>query len=474
MSNKNNNPKIDNSKYERYIISCMLNDTNVLENAITKLTYSDFSNLTYKYIFLAISNIYKVGKQINVSLLIENIKSNENLSNNIKNFNEIINIVNSEYTSSADADVYIDYVKEQSIISQINNFGKKLVDFKPELMNFNENIFNALTEFTNIINSKKIDQIHPISEIINSYRNQLANLINKDTSKISGLDTGFKGINNLTDGFQKGDLIILAARPGVGKTALALNFILNSAKSILNTKNFNQIKKKPLIVLFSIEMSAKQVIQRMIANESTVDLKKIQRGNLSPIEYDSLSMTLSLLAKLPIIIDDSSDLSIIDIQSKLKQLSANYDIKLVVVDYLQLLKGNTGNKFANINRQQEVSNISRLLKIIARQNNTPILALAQLSRAIEQRAKASTDENPHPLLSDLRESGAIEQDADIVSFLYYRYKKDNLDNNEVNPLNAEEIEYIIEKHRNGATGKVVLNFIKNYGKFTEYDKKEIK
>ena len=191
---------------------------------------------------------------------------------------------------------------------------------------------------------------------------------------------------------------------------------------------------------------------------------------------DAVQTKIQEISELPIFIDDTSNLSILDIQAKLKQIKSNYDIRLVVVDYLQLLKG-TIDRFSSSNRQQEVANISRMLKIIAREINAPIMALAQLSRKIEDRAKTTTGENPKPLLSDLRESGAIEQDADIVTFLYYKNTKSETEENEEenakpkqnNPLQSQPIEYIIEKHRNGATGSVTLAFIKAYGKFVEYD-----
>jgi len=227
-------------------------------------------------------------------------------------------------------------------------------------------------------------------------------------------------------------------------------------------------------------MSKKQVIERMLASLSYVNITQIKRGDLKDVELDSIKSNIELIHNLPIFIDDTSDLSILDIQAKLRQLKANYDIRLAVVDYLQLLKGLSDRNNA-INRQQEVANISRMLKVIAREIETPIMALAQLSRKIEDRGKTASGENPRPLLSDLRESGAIEQDADIVSFLYYKSNQtealndddtDNKNKNQQSPLSPEYIEYIIEKHRNGATGSTTLGFIKAYGKFVERGKNE--
>ena len=224
-------------------------------------------------------------------------------------------------------------------------------------------------------------------------------------------------------------------------------------------------------------MSKKQVIERMLACESKVNITKIKRGDLVGPALLSIENYISEIHNLPIFIDDTSNLSILDIQAKLRQIKANYDIKLVVVDYLQLLKGISERANVN-NRQQEVANISRMLKITAREIETPIMALAQLSRKIEDRGKTADGANPRPLLSDLRESGAIEQDADIVSFLYYKKNQveESNDNDETenkkiqqNPLGSQDIEYIIEKHRNGATGSVTLGFTKAYGYFSEVE-----
>ena len=258
------------------------------------------------------------------------------------------------------------------------------------------------------------------------------------------------------------------------------NAIIKELAKDIKSQKQDENKKPGAVVLFSIEMSKKQVIERMLASLSFVNITQIKRGDLKDVELDSIKSDIELIHNLPIFIDDTSNLSILDIQAKLRQLKANYDIRLTVVDYLQLLKGLSDRNNA-INRQQEVANISRMLKVIAREIETPIMALAQLSRKIEDRGKTASGENPKPLLSDLRESGAIEQDADIVSFLYYKSNQtealsddedDNKNKNQQNPLSPERIEYIIEKHRNGATGSTTLGFIKAYGKFVEWGKNE--
>ena len=461
-------------KFEKNIISCILNDPTIIDDVIAKLELKDFSDQKLRCVFQAIIDIHSQGKPVDHLTVCEYISKNDELASLLPNYRSFIYGLYYSYTTSLNLGSYIDLVKESSIKNQLNYFAENLISQKVDFTKFKEQSYEWLSKFSEIINSKKVDNIAPISNITSSYRISLNNIINSDHSKLTGISSGFKSINRITDGFQRGDLIILAARPGTGKTALALNFILNAAKDIQSQK-LDANKKPGAVVLFSIEMSAKQVLERMLASESYIDITKIKRGDLVGPALDAVQTKIQEISELPIFIDDTSNLSILDIQAKLKQIKSNYDIRLVVVDYLQLLKG-TIDRFSSTNRQQEVANISRMLKIIAREINTPIMALAQLSRKIEDRAKTTTGENPKPLLSDLRESGAIEQDADIVTFLYYKNTKEETEEEEDgakpkqnNPLQPQPIEYIIEKHRNGATGSVSLAFIKSYGKFVEFD-----
>ena len=474
-SKQSNNLK-SQTKFERYIISCMLNDSNVIDDVLAKLTIRDFFDQKLRCVYQAISDIHHQSKPVNNDTVIEYLSKNQELSSMIDDINSYVCELSYAYTTSINLSSYIDLVKEFSIKSQLNDFAGWLINEPADFTRFKDQSFEWLTKFSAIVNSKKVDNVEPISDIINDYKISLTNMINSDHTKLTGISSGFKNIDRITDGFQKGDLIILAARPGTGKTALALNFVLNAAKDIKSQKQ--DVNKKPgAVVLFSIEMSKKQVIERMLACESKVNITKIKRGDLVGPALLSIENYISEIHNLPIFIDDTSNLSILDIQAKLRQIKANYDIKLVVVDYLQLLKGISERANVN-NRQQEVANISRMLKITAREIETPIMALAQLSRKIEDRGKTADGANPRPLLSDLRESGAIEQDADIVSFLYYKKNQveESNDNDETenkkiqqNPLGSQDIEYIIEKHRNGATGSVTLGFTKAYGYFSEVE-----
>ena len=446
---------------ERAVITCMLHDASVLEDAITKLESTDFANIKYRFIFEAISSIFNDSNfPVSPLTVIEYISRNQEIKNNFSEYEIVINGLSAEYTSSANVAFDIDLVKEASIKRQLNRLCNEIIETDIDFTNFESQIIDFQNRFIDISSSKKTNQISKISEVVEAFEKHLTLLKTRDNSKLTGTDTGFKKINKVTDGFQPGDLIILAARPGTGKTAIALNFILNAAKSIKQSGN-----SKDTVVLFSLEMGSEQILERMTAHEAKVDISTIRNGRFDYVQEAS-------------IFNDASDVTINEIQSKLKQLKQTNNIKLVVVDYLQLLK--SGNKALSGNRQQEVSTISRTLKVIARNLNTPIIALAQLSRKIEERGKTSDGENPKPMLSDLRESGSIEQDADLVTFLYQKFDDVKNDddkekiNSEQDPTMSTNIQFLIAKHRNGSTAEIDLIFTKAFGEFSEIESSDFK
>ncbi len=266
---------------------------------------------------------------------------------------------------------------------------------------------------------------------------------------ISGVPSGFSGIDRITAGWQRSDLIILAARPGMGKTA----FVLSMARNM--TVEF----KKP-VAMFSLEMTGVQLVMRLIASESELAAEKLKRGQLEQYEWEQLNAKLANLTDAPLFIDDTPALSIFEMRAKCRRLKAQHDIGLVIIDYLQLMSGTTDKSG---NREQEISNISRSMKSLAKELNVPIIALSQLSRAVETRGGSKK-----PLLSDLRESGAIEQDADMVCFIYrpeyYKIMEDEQGNS------TEGLaEFIIAKHRNGALEEIPLRFIPHFAKFMDYE-----
>ena len=462
---------------ERIVIVCLLSNTTLLPDAVSELEVDDFLSREYRIVYQAIHTLYQESKIINFDTVHDFIINHPELIGNIANFEKFYNQLKFDYTSDANFKFALDYVKVAGIKRKLNMLCNKITGEAVDVNNYTQETTDWLTQFSNIIFSKKTEKMLKIKDIADQYISEkLGQWKPEETHKLTGTDSGFKCINSYFDGFQPGELIILAARPGTGKTALALNFAVNAAKSLKNDPAYALSVRRPIVVIFSMEMGKEQLLERMIASESYVDISKIKKNYLRPNERESVRNATETLAELPILINDSSSLSIMDIQANLHRYATDYDIKLVIVDYLQLLKGSTGN-FSNTNRQQEVANISRLLKHAAREIKTPIIALAQLSRKIEERRSKTADgDNPKPLLSDLRESGAIEQDADVVTFLYYKNSamesnsdEENADKSKPAPerMNNAPIEFLIEKHRNGATGSCTLNFVKQVGLFTE-------
>ena len=265
---------------------------------------------------------------------------------------------------------------------------------------------------------------------------------------LSGIPSGFSRIDRLTSGWQPSDLIIIAARPGMGKTALALSMARNIA-----------VEYNIPVAFFSLEMSSLQLITRLISSETGLSSEKLRTGNLEKHEWEQLNVKVKGLEKAPLFIDDTPSLSIFDLRAKARRLVSQHHIKIIMIDYLQLMT--TGGNQKGGNREQEISTISRNLKALAKELNLPVIALSQLSRAVETRGGTK-----RPLLSDLRESGAIEQDADIVSFIYRPeyYKIDEWDDEERTPT-AGQAEFIISKHRNGGLDEMRLKFVGHLGRF---------
>jgi replicative DNA helicase len=271
-----------------------------------------------------------------------------------------------------------------------------------------------------------------------------------DKDGLSGIATGFTELDRMTSGWQNSDLIILAARPGMGKTAFVLSVARNAA--VIGNKN---------IALFSLEMSSLQLVKRLISSEAELSSEKIRSGKLAEHEWQQLHTKISTIEDAGIFIDDTPALTVLDLKAKARRLKRQRNIDMVIIDYLQLMRADEGNKKMAGNREQEISYISRSLKSLAKELDIPVIALAQLSRAVEQR------QDKRPMLSDLRESGSIEQDADLVTFIY-RPEYYGITQDEEGNDNEGLTELIIRKHRNGSPGTVNLKFVKHYGKFTDW------
>ena len=348
---------------------------------------------------------------------------------------------------------YINIVEEKSVL-------RRLIDSATDIAslgysneyNLEETLDKAESKILEVVKDRKATDFKHMPEVLTNVQTNLEKLA-ANKGKISGLSSGYIDIDKLTDGFHPGELIILAARPSVGKTALALNIAQNVA-----------INDKKSVIIFTLEMLAEQVVPRMIASVGQIEAFKLKNGNLENKDWSRVTSAMATLADTNIYIADTTNITVGDIKAKSRRIKAqDPNLALIVIDYLTLISGMS--RYSG-QRQQEVSEISRALKALALELQIPILALAQLSRALEAR------EDKRPILSDLRESGQIEQDADIVAFLY----RDDYHNKEVStPDNISKIEVILRKNRNGSTGTAELLFKKNTQSFMNYtnDSKEV-
>jgi replicative DNA helicase len=286
-------------------------------------------------------------------------------------------------------------------------------------------------------------------ELVHKVLNQIDNARKNDGS-FSGVPSGFVDLDKLTGGWQRSDLIIVAARPGMGKTA----FVLSMARNVA-------IESKKAVAFFSLEMTADQLVARLIASEAELSASNLRRGQLQNFEWEQLNSRITKLITAPIYIDDTPALSLFELRAKCRRLKAQYDIDMVVIDYIQLMTAG-GDKKGGGNREQEISAISRSLKSLAKELNIPVIALSQLNRSVETRSTAQGSKKPQ--LSDLRESGAIEQDADLVLFIYRPEYYKIMEDEEGNTTEGKA-QIIIAKHRNGATDEVWLQFISRFARF---------
>ncbi|HIH2763058.1 MAG TPA: replicative DNA helicase [Candidatus Azoamicus sp.] len=410
---------------------------NELWNDISQLEEEDFSKTEHQMIFKMMKYLISHNDPIDKITLINLLdKANKN-----KSTYDLTHSLIDNAPILTNIKTYIRIVQSKSIL-------RKLIQANTEIINFTlqykdtdlTNIFNLIEEKLSNL-SKKIDSKSEIKNISNVLTNTIKNIEQRIESKsnITGLSSGFKDLDEITSGFQKSDLIVIAGRPSMGKSTLAINIAENV--SIENNKS---------IILFSMEMSADQVATRMISSFGRIQLHKLRCGNIDNSDWPKLSASIDCLSKKHIFIDDSGALTPFDIKNRIKKIkNLGNDIGLVIIDYIQLIK----IPGLQDNRSREIAEISRSLKILAKDFDIPIIVLSQLNRSVEQR------NDKRPLMSDLRESGAIEQDSDLIIFIY----RDNVYNKTDNENTKSEI--IISKQRNGPTGKIYLNFSPEICKF---------
>jgi replicative DNA helicase len=434
-----------NIEAEQAVLGAILLEAEIIELVREHLEGNEFYSKSHEKIFRCMSALYESEIPIDLVMLVSRLQDNEELDDigGVMYLDELAKSV----PTAANILHYVGLVQEKHKLRQLIKANMELCQEAATSGNPDLLITKMQTKadyFSDQAAPSK--EFSPIGDVlVESFDEIEKSFMNKDLfGGITGVPTGFDELDRMTSGFQSSDLIIVAARPSVGKTAFALNIATNAAKKIENT-----------VAVFSLEMSKTQLGKRMISAESNVDAGRIKTGFLQGDDWEKLSMAIGTLSETKIFIDDSAALTAIDIRAKCRRLKKEHGLGLIVIDYLQLISGR-GKRGEN--RQQEVSEISRTLKQIARELEVPVIALSQLSRGVEQR------QDKRPMMSDLRESGAIEQDADIVAFLY----RDDYYDKESEKKNI--IEIIISKQRNGPVGTVELVFLKNFNKFVNLDR----
>ena len=419
----------------------MQND--VLYRVSQKIKVDDFYRSANKRIYMAMLDMCRKNKAIDNITLVEHLNNCHELER-VGGIAYITALCN-EVPSSAHVERYAEIVRDKAIKRDFINISRQNI----ELVYNADDVDEAADTVEKNIFSIRQQRESTRAEIIEPGQRVLSSLADIEKrcangGQLSGIDTGFTDLNKMTGGFQNSDLIIIAARPAMGKTALALTVAYNVA-----------VKHKIPTLFFSLEMSSSQLDSRLFSIAGLINSNNMRKGDLSDEELKRLRKTADIIAGSPLYIDDTPGQNIMEVMAKARRLKREKDIQLIMVDYLQLI---AGGKNKDRSREQEVSELSRQLKILARELNIPIIALAQLSREPEKR------NDKRPMLSDLRDSGAIEQDADIVAFLYrhgYYYKSDK----DGNPVEPNATEFIIAKHRNGEIGKVDLYFHLEYCRF---------
>ena len=442
----------NNLEAEQAVLCSAMIDTEACINIVAKLNPEDFYSGAHKTIFNAVVSLYKDNKPVDIVTLTDQLESKDEL-------NEIggvsyLTVINNTLPSSAYYASYVEIVKKNSVLRQLIDASNKTIrnaytNEEGDALSFAEKAIFAIAE------KGQVSSLENLAESLTGVMENFED-IHKDGSKVRGIPTGFYQLDRMTNGLQRSDLILIAARPSVGKTSLAMNIVSNAA-----------IEGGAKCAVFSLEMSKAQLAQRMLCSVANVDMSRALHGELTESDWTKLWKAHKKLSECKIYVDDSSLNRPSEILSKCRKLKREKGLDLIMIDYLQLMTGDSKSD----NRQTEVSDISRRMKILAKEINVPVILLSQLSRAVEQR------QNKLPVLSDLRESGAIEQDADMVIFIH-RPDKDNAATEDVTKREGREqpkdyqVQLIIAKHRNGELGSIPLAWVGSRVSFANLTKDE--
>ncbi len=429
---------------EEAILGAILVSPTCMNKVVEHLHPESFYKPANRYVYEAMLQLYNGEDKIDIVSVSDVLNINQKLE--LVGGRAYINDLSYKTITTTNVEYYSKIVQEKAIKRSLINAGSEIINSGYDLNPIEESLEVAERLIFDIASQKASTALVPIKDLVyDSYAKIEERYNNKGT--LTGTPTDYYDLDTMTNGLQKSDLIILAARPAMGKTSFALNIAQNVA-----------LKAKIPVAIFSLEMSKEQLVQRLLCAEAEVDTQRLKTGNMQAKDWEKLAVAMDKFSQAPIYIDDTAGVTITDLRAKCRRLAmAEKNLGLIVIDYLQLIEG-TGRE----DRMQQISSISRGLKILAKELNVPIISLSQLSRAVESR----TDKRP--MLSDLRESGSIEQDADIVMFIYRDeyYKNANEDEDEAEKAaNKGEAEIIIAKHRNGPVGTVKLLFQSNITKF---------
>lgn len=427
---------------EQSVIGAMLLDQDAILTASEILQPEDFYNPQFKTLYSAMTALYQEGKPADLVTLQNKLHEME-VPPELCSIEFISNVISSVPTS-ANIKYYADIVKDKAVLRRLIRVSEAITnDCYQDTENLDNLLDNTEKQIFDVVQNRSTADFTPIRQVALETLESIQNAA-KTVGSVTGISTGFYDLDARTAGLQKSDLVLIAARPAMGKTA----FVLNIAENVAMKNNI-------CTAIFSLEMSKVQLAKRLISMNSKVDSQHIRTGNLADEEWGKLTESTILLGESSLVIDDTPGINIAQLRSKCRKLKIENNLGLVIIDYLQLMSGSGGRR--NESRQQEISEISRSLKALAREIDCPVIALSQLSRAVESR------DNKRPMLSDLRESGAIEQDADVVMFIY----RDDYYNEDSEDKGISEI--IIGKQRNGPTCTVKLKWLGEFTKFANLE-----
>lgn len=430
---------------EQSVIGAMLMDKDAILAASEMISGQDFYQNAYGVIFDSIVEMFNEGKQIDLVSLKERLKEKDVPPEiaSLEFMRDILDIVSTSVNVRQHAEIVSDKSMMRRLIRLNEQIANTCYAGKEPLPVILENTEKSIFE---LLQRRNSGEFVPIKQVVLNALERIEKAA-KSKGVVTGIPTGFIDLDYKLSGLQPSDLILVAARPSMGKTA----FVLNIAQYVA-------FKKEKGVAIFSLEMSKEQLVNRLFALESQVDSQALRTGNLKDSDWEKLIEGAGIIGKSNLIIDDTPGISVSELRSKCRKYKLEHDIQLIIIDYLQLMSGSAGGRSES--RQQEISEISRSLKALARELNVPVIALSQLSRAVEARP------DKHPMLSDLRESGAIEQDADVVMFIY-RDEYYNRDSEK-----KKQAEIMIAKQRNGPIGTVDLAWLADYTKFANLSRQE--